>query len=61
MLKYLIYIFAFWFFFRVARRLFTFWLIRKSHAHHFPGKESGKKNIKDLEEAEYVEIEEPKS
>lgn len=58
MLKFIIYFFAAWFFFRVIRRLFTFWLLTKAQSNRFPASNSSNRSIKDLEEAEFTEIEE---
>lgn len=60
MLKFLIYFFAAWFFFRVIRRLFTFWLLSKAQSNRFSSNNASKKSIKDLEEAEFLEIKDPK-
>lgn len=61
MLKFFIYLFAAWFFFRVIRRLFTYWLLTKAPSNSFPNSKSPQKSINDLEDAEFMEIEEPKS
>jgi hypothetical protein len=61
MLKFLIYLVAIWFFFRVIRRFFSIWLLSKTQTNSFPTGKQAKKTIKDIEEADYVEIKEPKS